>query len=139
MTDAEIRRILQETRVIAVVGISNKPERPSHGVAQFLQARGYRVIPVNPGLAGQELLGETVYPDLAAIPESIPVDMVDIFRAPEAVPGIVAEALAHLPQLRTVWMQLGVISPEGAAAAEAAGKAVVMDHCPKIEIPRLGL
>lgn len=139
MTDAEIRRILQETRVIAVVGISNKPERPSHGVAQFLQARGYRVIPVNPGLAGQELLGETVYPDLAAIPESIPVDMVDIFRAPEAVPGIVAEALAHLPQLRTVWMQLGVISPDGAAAAEAAGKAVVMDHCPKIEIPRLGL
>lgn len=139
MTDAEIRRILQETKVIAVVGISNKPERPSHGVAQFLQARGYRVIPVNPGLAGQELLGETVYPDLAAIPESIPVDMVDIFRAPEAVPGIVAEALAHLPQLRTVWMQLGVISPEGAAAAQAAGKAVVMDHCPKIEIPRLGL
>lgn len=139
MTDAEIRRILQETRVIAVVGISNKPERPSHGVAQFLQVRGYRVIPVNPGLAGQELLGETVYPDLAAIPESIPVDMVDIFRAPEAVPGIVTEALAHLPQLRTVWMQLGVISPEGAAAAKAAGKAVVMDHCPKIEIPRLGL
>lgn len=139
MTDAELREILQTTKVIAVVGFSAKPERASHYVAAFLQAKGYRVIPVNPGLAGQSFLGETVFADLAAIPAEIAVDMVDIFRAPEAVPGIVEEALAHLPALRTVWMQLGVISEEGATLARAAGKRVVMDHCPKMEIPRLGL
>ncbi len=139
MTDAELREILQTTKVIAVVGFSAKPDRASHYVAAFLQAKGYRVIPVNPGLAGQSFLGETVFADLASIPAEIAVDMVDIFRAPEAVPGIVEEALAHLPALRTVWMQLGVISEEGAARARAAGKRVVMDHCPKIEIPRLGL
>lgn len=136
-SDSEIRKILAESRVIAMVGISARPDRPSYHVAHFLHDHGYRVIPVNPGLAGQEMLGETVYADLAAIPAAIPVDMVDIFRAPEAVPGIVAEALAHLPALRTIWMQLGVISPEGAEAARAAGKAVVMDRCPKIEYPRL--
>lgn len=139
MTDAELREILQTTKVIAVVGFSAKPDRASHYVAAFLQTKGYRVIPVNPGLAGQSFLGETVFADLAAIPAEIAVDMVDIFRAPEAVPGIVEEALAHLPALRTVWMQLGVISEEGAARARAAGKRVVMDHCPKMEIPRLGL
>ncbi|MPL71112.1 hypothetical protein DFO80_1386 [Rhodobacter sp. 140A] len=139
MTDAELREILQTTKVIAVVGFSAKPDRASHYVAAFLQAKGYRVIPVNPGLAGQSFLGETVFADLAAIPAEIAVDMVDIFRAPEAVPGIVEEALAHLPALRTVWMQLGVISEEGATLARAAGKRVVMDHCPKMEIPRLGL
>jgi len=139
MTDAELREILQTTKVIAVVGFSAKPDRASHYVAAFLQAKGYRVIPVNPGLAGQSFLGETVFADLAAIPAAIAVDMVDIFRAPEAVPGIVEEALAHLPALRTVWMQLGVISEEGATLARAAGKRVVMDHCPKMEIPRLGL
>ena len=139
MTDAELREILQTTKVIAVVGFSAKPDRASHYVAAFLQAKGYRVIPVNPGLAGQSFLGETVFADLAAIPAEIAVDMVDIFRAPEAVPGIVEEALAHLPALRTVWMQLGVISEEGAARARAAGKRVVMDRCPKMEIPRLGL
>lgn len=139
MTDAELREILQTTKVIAVVGFSAKPDRASHYVAAFLQAKGYRVIPVNPGLAGQSFLGETVFADLAAIPAEIAVDMVDIFRAPEAVPGIVEEALAHLPALRTVWMQLGVISEEGATLARAAGKRVVMDRCPKMEIPRLGL
>lgn len=139
MTDAELREILQTTKVIAVVGFSANPERASHYVAAFLQAKGYRVIPVNPGLAGQSFLGETVFAELAAIPAEIAVDMVDIFRAPEAVPGIVDEALAHLPALRTVWMQLGVISEEGAARARAAGKTVVMDRCPKMEIPRLGL
>ncbi|MFC5737032.1 CoA-binding protein [Sinirhodobacter huangdaonensis] len=139
MTDAELREILQTTKVIAVVGFSAKPDRASHYVAAFLQAKGYRVIPVNPGLAGQSFLGETVFADLAAIPAEIAVDMVDIFRAPEAVPGIVEEALAHLPALRTVWMQLGVISAEGATLARAAGKRVVMDRCPKMEIPRLGL
>jgi predicted CoA-binding protein len=139
MTDAELREILQTTKVIAVVGFSAKPDRASHYVAAFLQTKGYRVIPVNPGLAGQSFLGETVFADLAAIPAEIAVDMVDIFRAPEAVPGIVEEALAHLPALRTVWMQLGVISEEGATLARAAGKRVVMDRCPKMEIPRLGL
>lgn len=137
MTDAQIREILQDTRVIAIVGLSAKPERPSFHVAEFLQRRGYRIVPVNPGLAGQTLFGETVYPDLAAIPEDAHVDMVDIFRASEAVPAIVTEALAHLPELRTIWTQLGVISPEGAATARAAGKRVVMDRCPKIEYPRL--
>jgi len=139
MTDAELREILQTTKVIAVVGFSAKPDRASHYVAAFLQTKGYRVIPVNPGLAGQSFLGETVFPDLAAIPAGIAVDMVDIFRAPEAVPGIVDEALAHLPALRTIWMQLGVISEEGAERAGSAGKQVVMDRCPKMEIPRLGL
>ncbi|MFT3687608.1 CoA-binding protein [Paenirhodobacter sp.] len=137
MTDAEIRQILQETKIIAVVGISAKPDRPSYEVAHFLQERGYRVIPVNPGLAGQSLLGEVVYPDLAAIPGDVRVDMVDIFRAPEAVPGVVAEALAHLPDLRVIWMQLGVINEAAAETARAAGKRVVMDHCPKIEYRRL--
>lgn len=139
MTDAELREILQTTKVIAVVGFSAKADRASHYVAAFLQAKGYRVIPVNPGIAGQSFLGETVFADLASIPPEIAVDMVDIFRAPEAVPGIVDEALAHLPALRTVWMQLGVISAEGAARARAAGKRVVMDRCPKMELPRLGL
>lgn len=139
MSDAEIREILKESKVIAVVGFSANAARPSHYVAAYLQAKGYRVIPVNPGLAGQIALGETVYPDLAAIPAEIAVDMVDIFRAPEAVPRIVDEALAALPSLKTIWMQLGVISPEGAEKARAAGKKVVMDRCPKMEIPRLGM
>lgn len=137
MTDADIRAILQDTKVIALVGYSANPDRASHYVARFLHDRGYRVIPVNPGLAGQEALGEVIQPDLASIPADIPVDMVDIFRASDAVPGIVEEALAHLPHLRTVWMQLGVISEPGADLARAAGKRVVMDHCLKIEYGRL--
>lgn len=137
MTDAQIREILQETKVIAIVGISAKPERPSYHVAEFLQEKGYRIIPVNPGLAGQELFGEPVYADLAAIPADAHVDMVDIFRASEAVPGVVDEALAHLPDLRTIWMQLGVVSESAKDAAEAAGKTVVMDRCPRIDYPRL--
>ncbi|KFE36718.1 CoA-binding protein [Thioclava atlantica] len=133
----EFRDILRETRVIAVVGISHKPERPSNDVAHFLQSKGYRVIPVNPGLAGQELLGETVYPDLASIPASIAVDMVDIFRRSEAVPEVVEEALAHLPHLRTIWMQLGVVHEEAAQKARDRGVRVVMNRCPKIDYPRL--
>lgn len=139
MSDAEIREILNETKVIAVVGFSAKPDRPSHGVAAFLQRRGYRVIPVNPGLAGQSFLGEMVYADLRAIPGEISVDMVDIFRTPDAVPAIVDEALAARPEVRTIWMQLGVVHEDAAAKARAAGKRVVMNRCPKIEIPRLGL
>ncbi|MFM2355713.1 MAG: hypothetical protein RLZZ528_1449 [Pseudomonadota bacterium] len=135
--DAEIRRILTETRVIALVGFSPRADRPSNGVARFLQRAGYRVIPVNPGIAGQVHLGETVYPDLAAIPAAIPVDMVDIFRRSEEVGPVVDQALAHLPGLRTVWTQLGVVDEAAAARARAAGKAVVMNRCPAIEHPRL--
>lgn len=137
MTDAEIMEIMQESKIVAVVGFSANPSRPSYQVSEFLQEKGYRIIPVNPGLVGQILLGETVYADLASIPGSIAVDMVDIFRASEAVPAVVAEALATLPHLRTVWMQLGVISPEAAEMARVAGKRVVMDRCPKIEWSRL--
>ncbi|MBD3786099.1 MAG: CoA-binding protein [Sphingomonadales bacterium] len=137
MNAPEIKAILTEAKVIAVVGISANPARPSYEVAAFLQGRGYRIIPVNPGLAGQELLGEGVYADLAAIPAEIAVDMVDIFRRSEAVPEVVAAALAHLPALRTIWMQLGVVHEGAAAQARARGVKVVMDRCPKIEYPRL--
>jgi len=131
MADKE-RRILAAVKVIALVGASANAFRPSHEVMAFLQARGYRVIPVNPGLAGQQLLGETVHASLRAIPE--PVDMVDVFRQPAAVPGVVDDAIAI--GAKVVWMQLGVIHPAAAAKAEAAGLEVVMDRCPKIELAR---
>lgn len=137
MTDPEIREILSDTKVIAVVGISANHDRPSYHVAEYMQAKGYRIIPVNPGLAGQSLLDETVYPDLAAIPADLKVDMVDIFRRSEAVPEIVEQALAHLPALRTVWMQLGVMHEGAAATARAQGVRVVMNRCPKIDYPRV--
>jgi len=136
-TDVTIRRVLTETRTIALVGWSPKPDRPSHRVAAFLKARGYRVIPVNPGQAGQEALGEVVRASLAEIGE--PVDMVDIFRRSEEAGGVVDEALAVLPGLKAVWMQLGVVDAAAAARAEAAGVTAVMDRCPAIELPRLGM
>ncbi len=136
-TDARIADILRSTRVIALVGWSPNPDRPSHRVARFLHARGYRVIPVNPGQAGQRALGETVRASLSEIAE--PVDMVDIFRRSSEVLPVVQAALAHLPGLRTVWMQLGVENAEAAALAEGQGVAVVQNRCPAIEIPRLGL
>jgi hypothetical protein len=135
MSDAVLKDVLTRTRVIAVVGFSPNPMRPSHSVARFLQAKGYRVIPVNPGHAGEVLLGETVRADLSAIAE--PVDMVDIFRRSEAAPGIVAQALAHLPALRTIWMQIGVEHAGAAAEAEARGITVIQNRCPKIDYPRL--
>ena len=135
--DARISTILTQTKVIALVGWSPKPDRPSHGVARFLKARGYRVIPVNPGQAGVQALGEVVRASLSDISE--PVDMVDIFRRSEAVGPVVEEALRVLPGLKTVWMQLGVINEPAAAAARAKGVQVVMNQCPAIEIPRLGL
>jgi hypothetical protein len=137
MTDDSIARILRETKVIALVGWSPRPERPSHRVAAYLSARGYRVIPVNPGQAGAAALGETVRASLAEVTE--PVDMVDIFRRSEEVLPVVRDALAHLPGLRTVWMQLGVENAQAEALARAAGVAVVQNRCPAIEIPRLGL
>jgi predicted CoA-binding protein len=137
VTDPDLRRILTETRTIALVGWSPKPDRPSHRVAAFLKARGYRVIPVNPGQAGHEALGETVRASLSDIAE--PVDMVDIFRRSEEAGAVVDEALAALPGLKTVWMQLGVVDEAAAGRARAAGVEVVMDRCPAIDIPRLGL
>ena len=136
-SDALLRDVLKTTKVIAVVGVSPNPVRPSYYVARYLGLKGFTVIPVNPGHAGTEILGRTVYPDLAAIPPEAGVDMVDIFRRSEAVPGIVDEALAHLPGLRTIWMQIGVEHPEAAARAEAAGVRVIQNRCPKIEYQRL--
>ncbi len=135
-TDAKIRSILTEVKTIAMVGWSPKPDRPSHRVAAYLAAQGYRVIPVNPGAAGQIALGETVRASLAEIEG--PVDMVDIFRRSEDVPPVVEEAL-KLPGLKAIWMQLGITNAQAAAEAEARGVQVVQDRCPAIEIPRLGL
>lgn len=136
-SDDELRAILTSTRVVAVVGVSPNPVRPSFFVARYLALKGYRMIPVNPGHAGETILGETVYPDLRSIPKDIPVDMVDIFRRSEAVPAIVDEAIAVLPRLRTIWMQIGVSHAEAAAKAEAAGINVIENRCPKIEYQRL--
>ncbi len=134
-TDAFLKDILQRTKSIAVVGVSMNPVRPSYYVARYLSLKGYKVIPVNPGHAGKMLFGETVRASLSDI--SGPVDMVDIFRRSEAVPPIVDEALKAFPNLRTVWMQIGVENPEAAAVAEAHGVDVVMNRCPKIEYQRL--
>ncbi|MDH7486474.1 MAG: CoA-binding protein [Anaerolineae bacterium] len=133
MTDAEMKRLLEDTRTIAVVGLSDKPERPSYGVARYLIAQGYRVIPVNPAV--DEVLGLKSYPDLRSIPE--PVDVVDIFRRSEHVPPLVAQAIEI--GAKAVWMQLGVMHAEAAAQAEAAGLAVVMNRCMAIEHQRLGI
>ncbi|MDQ7250906.1 CoA-binding protein [Dongia sedimenti] len=135
--DDLLRSILTETKVIALVGASAKPERPSHGVMRYLQRRGYRVIPVNPGLEGQLLNGEKVYRSLREIPqaETGPVDMVDIFRNSASAEAPALEAIEI--GAKTVWMQLGVINEPAAAKARGAGLKVVMNRCPAIEIPRL--
>ena len=133
--DSYIRGILNTVKSIAMVGISPKDNRPSYFAFKYLLERGYNMIPVNPGQAGQEILGRTVYAKLADIPES--VDMVDIFRAPQYAPAIVQEALALKPRPPVIWMQLGVRNDEAAATAEAAGLKVVMNRCPKIEYGRL--
>ena len=134
-SDVFLRNLLNDVKTVAVVGISSNPVRPSYFVARFLGLKRYRVIPINPGLAGQELFGEVVYPDLASVPDE--VDMVDIFRRSEAVPSIVEEALEKWPNLKAVWMQIGVESAEGRAMAEARGVRVVENRCPKIEYQRL--
>jgi uncharacterized protein len=133
-TDADLRDILTSVKTIALVGWSPKPDRPSHRVADYLHRKGYRVIPVNPGQAGQQALGETV---VATLAEAGPVDMVDIFRRSEEAGAVADEAVRH--GAKVVWMQLGVVDEAAASRARQAGLKVVMNRCPAIEIPRLGL
>lgn len=133
--NAYIADILNTMRTIAIVGASANDVRPSFFVAKYLIDKGFAVFPVNPGHAGKELLGRMTYARLADIPE--PIDMVDIFRASNAVPAVVEEALALAPLPKVIWMQLGVRNDEAAARAEAAGVKVVMNRCPKIEYGRL--
>jgi len=133
--DEDIARILANARTIAVVGASDRPDRPSYGVMRFLQSWGYRVLPVNPQITGEHVLGEFVWRELAQI--GVPIDIVDVFRRPEAAAEAVEQAI--FVGAKAVWMQLGVINHEAAARAEAAGLEVVMDRCPHIEIPRLGV
>ncbi|TMV07893.1 CoA-binding protein [Ruegeria sediminis] len=134
-SDSHLKDILRRTKVVAVVGVSMNPVRPSYYVARYLGLKGFRVIPVNPGHAGKLLFGETVRATLSEVSE--PVDMVDIFRRSESVPPIVDEALEAFPKLRTIWMQIGVEHPVAAAKAQARGVDVVMNRCPKIEYQRL--
>lgn len=134
-SDEDIAELLTNARTIAVVGASDRPSRPSYGVMKFLQDRGYRIIPVNPQITGEHVLGEFVWPELAQI--GIPIDIVDIFRRPEAAAEAVEQAI--FVGAKAVWMQIGVINQEAALRAEVAGLKVVMDRCPKIEIPRLGV
>lgn len=133
--DEDIYDLLANTRTIALVGASDRPDRPSYGVMAYLQGRGYRVIPVNPQITGEHVHGEFVWRELGQIGE--PIDIVDIFRRPQAAGEAVDEAIAA--GAKAVWLQIGVINEEAAERAEAAGLKVVMDRCPKIEIPRLGL
>ena len=133
--DDDIRELLANARTIAVVGASDRPSRPSYGVMKFLQGWGYRVLPVNPQITGEHVLGEFVWRELAQI--GVPIDIVDIFRRPEAAAEAVEQAI--FVRAKAVWMQIGVINEEAAAKAEAAGLKVVMDRCPHIEIPRLGV
>jgi predicted CoA-binding protein len=133
--DTYLRDILESVRMVAVVGASPRAERPSHRVMAYLQRRGYRAIPVNPNAAGQRINGERCYRALADIPER--VDMVDVFRRSEFAGDAVDAAIAK--RAKVVWMQLGVRDEDAARRAEAAGLKVVMNRCPAIEIPRLGL
>ena len=131
----DIADLLKNVRTIALVGASDRPDRPSNGVMRFLQDHGYRVIPVNPMITGEHIHGEYVWRELGQIGE--PIDMVDIFRRSSEVGPVVDQAIAI--GAKAIWMQLGVIDEDAAVRAEAAGLKVVMDRCPKIEIMRLGL
>lgn len=133
--DEDIRELLTTARTIALVGASDRPDRPSYGVMKRLQDHGYRVIPVNPQITGEHVHGEFVFRELGQLGDSI--DIVDIFRRSDAAGAIVDEAIAI--GAKAIWMQLGVVNDEAAARAEAAGLKVIMDRCPAIEIPRLGV
>ena len=133
--DEDIRELLTKARTIALVGASDRPDRPSNYVMKFLQDHGYRVLPVNPQITGEHIHGEYVWRELGQIGE--PIDIVDIFRRPAAAGEAVDQAIAV--GAKAVWMQIGVINSEAAERAEAAGLKVVMNRCPKIEIPRLGI
>ncbi len=133
--DEDIADLLQSVRTVALIGASDRPDRPSYGVMQALQAHGYRVFPINPQITGEHVHGEFVWRELSQIGE--PIDLVDIFRRPQAAGDAVDEAIAA--GAKAVWMQIGVINEAAAARAEAAGLKVVMNRCPKIEIARLGL
>ncbi|PVY74368.1 CoA-binding protein [Pectobacterium versatile] len=135
MNDRDIESVLKTVKTIALVGASDNPSRPSYGVMAYLLKQGYEVIPVSPKLAGQTLLGQKGYASLADIPK--PVDMVDVFRQPEAAYDIAKEAIAI--GATVLWLQIGVINEQAAILAHDAGLKVVMDRCPKIEILRLGL
>ncbi|WP_294352994.1 CoA-binding protein [uncultured Sphingomonas sp.] len=134
-SDAEIKALLEETRTIAVVGASDRPDRPSFRVMKTLQDHGYRTIPVNPQITGEHVHGEFVFRELGQLGD--PIDMVDVFRRSDAVGEVVDKAIAI--GAKSIWMQLGVIDEAAAARAEAAGLKVVMDRCPAIDIPRLGV
>ncbi|MBJ7221154.1 MULTISPECIES: CoA-binding protein [unclassified Brenneria] len=135
MKDSDIESVLKTVKTIALVGASEKTTRPSYSVMAYLLEQGYEVIPVSPKLAGQTLLGQKVYASLDEIPQH--VDMVDVFRQPEAAYDIAKEAIAI--GANVLWLQIGVINEQAAVLAKDAGLEVIMDRCPKIEIPRLGL
>lgn len=134
-SDADLRDLLTGARTIAMVGASDRPDRPSYGVMAALQRHGYRVIPVNPQITGEHIHGEFVFRDLHQL--GMQIDIVDIFRRPEAAGEAVDEAIAV--GAKAVWLQIGVVNHAAAARAEAAGLKVVMDRCPKIDLPRLGV
>jgi predicted CoA-binding protein len=134
-SDQDIADLLTNARTVAVVGASDRASRPSYGVMKFLQDHGYRVFPVNPQITGEHVLGEFVWRECAQI--GVPIDIVDIFRRPDAAGDAVDQAI--FVGAKAVWMQIGVMDEEAAARAEAAGLKVVMDRCMKIEIARLGL
>lgn len=138
LSDAEIKALLRDAKSIAVVGASDRPDRPSYGVMEFLVARGYAVHPVNPNLAGKVVHGRKAYARLGDVPA--PVDIVDIFRNSAAAGAAVDEAIAERGRLglKAVWMQIGVVNEAAAEAARSAGLIAVMDRCPKIELGRLG-
>lgn len=134
-SDAQLKTILTRTKVVAVVGVSLNPVRPSYYVARYLDLKGFTVLPVNPMHSGEKLFGQTVVGSLGDIDQ--PVDMVDIFRRSEAVPPVVDEALEVFPDLQTIWMQIGVMHAEATAKAQARGVTVIQNRCPKIEYQRL--